>query len=51
MVFKLLEEEDETKCPICLEIIAPGEQVHLDALINIITTNFNMANMILDMIN
>ena len=52
MVYKLLEEEDETKCPICLEIIAPGDQVHLDALINIIiiTTNFNMANLILDMI-
>ena len=36
MVYKLLEEEDEPKCPICLEIIAPGDQVHLDALINII---------------
>ena len=50
MVYKLLEEEDETKCPICLEIIAPGDQVHLDALINIIITNFSMPNMILDMI-
>ena len=50
MVYKLLEEEDEPKCPICLEIIAPGDQVHLDALINIIITIFSMPNMILDMI-
>ena len=50
MVYKLLEEENEPKCPICLEIIAPGDQVHLDALINIIIINFNMANMIVDMI-
>ena len=53
MVYKLLEEEDETKCPICLEIIAPGDQVHLDALIiiiNIIIITINMANMIVDMV-